>query len=126
MNLFLYSKFYLAKLTSKLNFNSFPYGFSPYSAHKHLSKRISEGVLKTDDEINTRNAGTNANEKASNNNVDISSTNQAFPGSIPPDNPGPTDILSVQQMNEVYASQRQALHDRLEADGKGYDTVFAQ
>jgi hypothetical protein len=34
--------------------------------------------------------------------------------------------MPVNRMNEMYMQQQQAQHDRLEADGRGYDSVFAQ
>ncbi|KAI9835466.1 MAG: hypothetical protein M1819_002384 [Sarea resinae] len=51
---------------------------------------------------------------------------QGPPGSYPPDAPGPADPMAVQNINEMYMAQNQGVNDRLEADSKGYDSVFAQ
>lgn len=51
---------------------------------------------------------------------------QGMPGAIPADVPGPTEGMSTERMNEMYLAQNQARSDRLEADSRGYDTVFAQ
>lgn len=50
---------------------------------------------------------------------------QGPPGALFPGAPGPTDPMSINQMNEIYMQQRQGVSDRLEAD-RGYDTVFSQ
>lgn len=47
------------------------------------------------------------------------------PGALPSDTPGPTDPLSVTRLNELYMLQEQAVSDRLEAEGRGWDGVFA-
>jgi hypothetical protein len=51
---------------------------------------------------------------------------QGPPGAFGVDHPGPTEAMPVNRMNEMYMQQQQAQHDRLEADGRGYDSVFAQ
>lgn len=48
------------------------------------------------------------------------------PGARSPGAPGPIDALSVGRMNEMYMQQNQAVGDRLEADSRGYDSVFSQ
>lgn len=48
------------------------------------------------------------------------------PGALGPDHPGPTDAVPVNRMNELYMQQKQNVDDRLEADGRGYDSVFSQ
>ncbi len=48
------------------------------------------------------------------------------PGAFSPDMPGPTEPIPVSRMNEMYMQQKQSVNDRLEADGRGYDSVFAQ
>ena len=40
--------------------------------------------------------------------------------------PGPTDPVAVQRLNEMYMAQRQGVSDRLETDGRGYNSVFSQ
>lgn len=45
---------------------------------------------------------------------------------MPAGAPGPIDALSVTRLNEMYMQQNQNAHDRLEADSRGYDNVFAQ
>lgn len=47
------------------------------------------------------------------------------PGSIPSSIPGPLEPISVERMNELYGIQKQALDNRLEAEGRGYDSIFA-
>ncbi|MCJ1459335.1 hypothetical protein MMC28_009712 [Mycoblastus sanguinarius] len=49
---------------------------------------------------------------------------QGPPGALPPGAPGPTDPIPVNQMNEMY--HMQGHNDRLEADARGYDSVFSQ
>lgn len=51
---------------------------------------------------------------------------QGLPGALAPDTPGPTEPLPVSRMNDMYMQQQQSRHDRLEAEGRGYDSVFAQ
>jgi RNA recognition motif-containing protein len=51
---------------------------------------------------------------------------QGLPGARSPGAPGPIDAIPVQRMNEMYMQQNQAVSDRLEADARGYDSVFAQ
>ena len=34
--------------------------------------------------------------------------------------------MAINQMNDMYMQQRQGVNDRLEADSRGYDTVFSQ
>lgn len=51
---------------------------------------------------------------------------QGPPGALPPDTPGPTESIPVYRMNDMYMQQKQGVNDRLEADGRGYDSVFAQ
>ena len=51
---------------------------------------------------------------------------QGPPGALSPGAPGPTDPMAINQMNEMYMQQRQGVNDRLEADSRGYDTVFSQ
>ena len=48
------------------------------------------------------------------------------PGALSPDMPGPTESIPVHRINEMYMQQKQSVNDRLEADGRGYDSVFAQ
>lgn len=48
------------------------------------------------------------------------------PGAPPADLPGPMEPMSVEMMNEFTASERQARHDRLEAESRGWDNVFGQ
>ncbi|KAI9871568.1 MAG: hypothetical protein M1830_002736 [Pleopsidium flavum] len=51
---------------------------------------------------------------------------QGPPGALSPDTPGPTESIPVHRMNDMYMQQKQGVNDRLEADGRGYDSVFAQ
>ncbi|MCJ1464572.1 hypothetical protein MMC07_003185 [Pseudocyphellaria aurata] len=51
---------------------------------------------------------------------------QGPPGARSPGAPGPIDALSVNRMNEMYMHQNQGVSDRLEADSRGYDSVFSQ
>ena len=51
---------------------------------------------------------------------------QGLPGARPPGTAGPLDAIPVSRMNEMYMQQSQAVSDRLEADSRGYDSVFAQ
>lgn len=51
---------------------------------------------------------------------------QGPPGAIAPGAPGPIDALPVNRMNEMYMQQHQNVSDRLEADARGYDSVFSQ
>ncbi|KAI9729327.1 MAG: hypothetical protein M1834_006998 [Cirrosporium novae-zelandiae] len=51
---------------------------------------------------------------------------QGPPGSVPADTPTPIDPLSVNRLNETYVDNRQEIANRLEAEGRGYDSVFAQ
>lgn len=51
---------------------------------------------------------------------------QGLPGAYPPDVPGPIDAISVHRMNEILKQQNQSVSDRLEADARGYDSVFSQ
>lgn len=48
------------------------------------------------------------------------------PGARSPGAPGPIDALPVNRMNELYMQQNQGISDRLEADSRGYDSVFSQ
>jgi hypothetical protein len=48
------------------------------------------------------------------------------PGALDPDAPGPADALPVEQINEMYMAKNQMISDRLEAEGRGYDSIFAQ
>lgn len=48
------------------------------------------------------------------------------PGALSPNAPGPADALPISQLNEHYMQQRQGVHDRLEAESRGYDSVFSQ
>ena len=48
------------------------------------------------------------------------------PGARSPGEPGPIEPMSVNRMNEMYMQQNQAMEDRLEADSRGYDSVFSQ
>lgn len=48
------------------------------------------------------------------------------PGALGPHTPGPTDAVPVNRMNEMYLQQKQSVDDRLEADSRGYDSVFSQ
>ena len=51
---------------------------------------------------------------------------QGPPGAYAPGMPGPTETVQVPQMNEMFMQQQQARNDRLEADSRGYETVFSQ
>lgn len=51
---------------------------------------------------------------------------QGPPGAMSPDTPGPTESMPIHRMNEMYIQQKQGVNDRLEADGRGYDSVFSQ
>ncbi|KAI9798622.1 MAG: hypothetical protein M1825_005046 [Sarcosagium campestre] len=51
---------------------------------------------------------------------------QGHPGAMPLDAPGPTDAVPVKRLNEMYTSHKQGVSDRLEADGRGYTSVFSQ
>ncbi|KAL2042153.1 hypothetical protein N7G274_005341 [Stereocaulon virgatum] len=51
---------------------------------------------------------------------------QGPPGALPPGAPGPTDPMAINHMNEMYMQQRQDVNNRLEADSRGYETVFSQ
>lgn len=51
---------------------------------------------------------------------------QGPPGALAPGAPGPTDALQVHQLNDMYMQQQQGVSNRLEADSRGYDTVFSQ
>lgn len=48
------------------------------------------------------------------------------PGAMSADIPGPTESIPINRMNELYVQQKQGVSDRLEADGRGYDSVFSQ
>jgi hypothetical protein len=48
------------------------------------------------------------------------------PGAMPPDAGGPTEGMLVSRMNELSMAQKQARHDRLEAESRGHDSVFSQ
>ena len=48
------------------------------------------------------------------------------PGALSPDQPGTTETLPVDRMNEMYVQQQQDVSNRLEADGRGYESVFSQ
>ncbi len=43
-----------------------------------------------------------------------------------PGEPGPIDPVPVNRMNEMFMQQHQAIDDRLEAEARGYDSVFSQ
>ena len=43
-----------------------------------------------------------------------------------PDAPGPTETLPVNILNEMYMQKNQGVSDRLEADSRGFDSVFSQ
>lgn len=49
-----------------------------------------------------------------------------LPGALSTDAPGVTEPIPVNRVNEMYMSQRQAVSDRLEADSRGYHSVFSQ
>lgn len=51
---------------------------------------------------------------------------QGPPGAVTPGAPGPMEPMDVNRMNEMYMQQKQGANDRLEADGRGYDSVFSQ
>ncbi|MCJ1326722.1 hypothetical protein MMC10_003387 [Thelotrema lepadinum] len=51
---------------------------------------------------------------------------QGLPGAFSSTTPGPTQGLSPDDMNKAFVAQNQAISDRLEAESKGYDSVFAQ
>ncbi|CAF9906349.1 MAG: hypothetical protein ALECFALPRED_002207 [Alectoria fallacina] len=51
---------------------------------------------------------------------------QGPPGAFSPGVPGPADPIPVNQMNEIYMQQQQEVSNRLEADGRGYGSVFSQ
>lgn len=50
----------------------------------------------------------------------------APPGALPADLPGPTDSLPAATLNELHAAARQARENRLAAESRGFDSVFAQ
>jgi hypothetical protein len=49
-----------------------------------------------------------------------------MPGTLPSDYPGPLDPLAVDRMNAFDEARKQAMRDRLEAESKGFDSVFGQ
>ena len=49
-----------------------------------------------------------------------------LPGALPADGPTPTSALSIQQINIRDEANRQAVSDRLDAQGRGFDSVFGQ
>ena len=51
---------------------------------------------------------------------------QGLPGARSPGAPGPIDALPVTRVNEIYMQQKQNVTNRLEADARGYDSVFSQ
>ena len=51
---------------------------------------------------------------------------QGPPGALSADTPGPTETLPVSILNEMFMQNNQGVSDRLEADSRGYDTVFSQ
>lgn len=51
---------------------------------------------------------------------------QGAPGALLPNTPGPTEALSVSQINEEYIRKEQNVRDRLEAESRGYESVFSQ
>lgn len=51
---------------------------------------------------------------------------QGPPGAISPEAPGPSDALPVSQINEDFMNRRQRMHDRLEAQSRGYESIFSQ
>ena len=76
------------------------YMCSPYAAHVH---NISDSLFR----------------------LDLANP-QGLPGALSSATPGPTQGLDPDQMNKAFVSQKQAISDRLEAESKGYDSVFAQ
>jgi hypothetical protein len=58
-------------------------------------------------------------------NIDVESA-ATQPGALPADLPGPLEPMSVEMINQVGASDRQARKDRLEAESRGWDSVFSQ
>ena len=51
---------------------------------------------------------------------------QGPPGALSPDAPGPLEAVPVSRINESYMQQQQDVASRLEADGRGYDSIFSQ
>lgn len=51
---------------------------------------------------------------------------QGLPGATPQGVAGPLEAVPVNRMNELYLQQVQSVNDRLEADSRGYDSVFSQ
>ena len=51
---------------------------------------------------------------------------QGPPGAIPPEDAGAAKAAPVSQLNEDYQRHEQNVHDRLEAESRGYDSIFAQ
>lgn len=51
---------------------------------------------------------------------------QGLPGANPPNVAGPLEAVPVNRMNEMYLQQVQSVNDRLEAESRGYDSVFSQ
>lgn len=51
---------------------------------------------------------------------------QGPPGAIAPEAPGPSDALPVSQINEDFMNRHQGMHDRLEAESRGYESIFSQ
>lgn len=51
---------------------------------------------------------------------------QGPPGALPLGSAGPIDSVPVDRMNEMYMQERQGTISRLEADSRGYDSVFSQ
>ena len=49
-----------------------------------------------------------------------------LPGALSHDTPGPTDPVTVSRLNEMYMQQKQSVDNRLEAESRGYDSVFSQ
>ena len=49
-----------------------------------------------------------------------------LPGALSPDTPTITESIPVSRLNEMYMTQRQTVSDRLEADSRGYHSVFSQ
>lgn len=113
------------------NISSLPH--SPYSAHMHspLDTRLNEFDISSS--IMAANPALAGASGANGNSTDPAQQQQAaapqptgpLPGMLPSDMPGPLATLSVDQINERDAAMRQAAFDRLEAESRGYESVFS-
>lgn len=48
------------------------------------------------------------------------------PGALSGNFPGPLDALPVDKQNDFFHTEKQARFNRLEAESKGFDSIFAQ